>query len=81
MSKMTTLILGNAPSAEETDPETKCQNKCGKNEVCQIFGGGREITCKCRPGFGKARPGSSCESMYANLGIYTVGRPISCDIL
>ena len=55
-------ILGNAPTAEETDPQTRCQSKCGKNEVCQISGGGREITCKCRPGFGKARPGSSCES-------------------
>ena len=55
-------ILGNAPTAEETDPQTRCQSKCGKNEVCQISGGGRDITCKCRPGFGKARPGSSCES-------------------
>ncbi|XP_059094524.1 uncharacterized protein LOC131889443 [Tigriopus californicus] len=52
-------IPGKALSAEDSDPETTCQNTCGKNEICQIYS--HEIRCKCRPGFGRSSPGKSCE--------------------
>lgn len=48
-------------SAEDTDPETRCQNTCGINEICQINARGG-IECKCRPGFGRSSERSSCES-------------------
>ena len=48
-------------SAEDTDPETRCQNTCGINEICQINARGG-IECKCRPGFGRTNERSSCES-------------------
>ena len=48
-------------TAEDTDPETRCQNTCGQNEICQINHDG--IECKCRPGFGRtSKTGSLCES-------------------
>ncbi len=55
-------IPGNALSAEDSDPETKCQNTCGKNEICQISR--NRITCKCRPGFGKLSRKKPCESEF-----------------
>jgi hypothetical protein len=55
-------IPANELTAEDTDPQTKCQSTCGKNEVCQISSGGKEINCKCRPGFGRSKLESSCES-------------------
>ena len=50
-------------SAEDQDPQTKCQLECGENETCHITDGGVSA-CKCRPGFGKPTnlPGSKCES-------------------
>ena len=29
-------IPGKALTAEDSDPETRCQNTCGQNEICQI---------------------------------------------
>ena len=59
-------IPGNALSAEDSDPQTRCQNTCGKNEICQISADST-IVCKCRPGYGK-RPTSDsrdpCESEF-----------------
>ena len=46
---------------EDEDPETKCQNTCGQNEICQINARGG-IECKCRPGFGRPSERSKCES-------------------
>ncbi len=54
-------IPGNALSAEDTDPETRCQNTCGQNEICQINARGG-IECKCRPGFGRSDGSRSCKS-------------------
>lgn len=51
---------GNALSAEDSDPETRCKNTCGRNEICQINAGGG-IECKCRPGFGSLENSSKCE--------------------
>ena len=50
-------------SAEDHDPQTSCQVKCGTNEMCHIDNTG-ETRCKCRPGFGKSTnlPDSKCES-------------------
>ena len=48
-------------TAEDSDPETRCQNTCGQNEICQINARGG-IECKCRPGFGRPRTRSKCES-------------------
>ena len=50
-------------SAEDQDPQTKCQKSCGSHEMCHITQAGR-TECKCRPGFGKPTnlPGSKCES-------------------
>jgi hypothetical protein len=56
-------IPGNALSAEDSDPETRCQNTCGQNEICQINVRGG-IECKCRPGFGKTSERSPCQSNY-----------------
>ena len=53
-------------SAEDTDPETRCQNTCGINEICQINARGG-IECKCRPGFGRSSERSSCESKLFKL--------------
>ena len=54
-------IPGKALTAEDTDPETRCQNTCGQNEIYQINHDG--IECKCRPGFGRtSKTGSLCES-------------------
>ena len=54
-------------SAEDQDPQTKCQKKCGLNEMCHITPAG-DAQCKCRPGFGKPTnlPGSKCESKLGN---------------
>jgi len=55
-------VPGNILSAEDLDPETKCQNLCGENEMCAI-GENRATKCRCRPGFGKRTnlPDSKCE--------------------
>ena len=59
-------IPGKALTAEDTDPETRCQNTCGQNEICQINHDG--IECKCRPGFGRtSKTGSLCESKLSYL--------------
>ena len=61
-------IPGKALTAEDTDPETKCQNTCGQHEICQINHDG--ILCKCRPGYGRnEKTDSVCESK--NYIIYT----------
>lgn len=53
-------IPGKALTAEDTDPETKCQNTCGQHEICQINHDG--ILCKCRPGYGRnSKTDSLCE--------------------
>ena len=54
-------IHGGIPSAEDSDPETRCQNTCGVNENCQINADGG-IDCKCRPGFGRKASNLQCES-------------------
>lgn len=59
-------IPGNALSAEDTDPETRCQNTCGQNEICQINSRGG-IECKCRPGFGRSSERSSCQSKLVRM--------------
>lgn len=51
--------IGSRNTAPDTDPVTKCQNTCGLNEICQIKAD--EILCNCRPGFGRRRPGATCE--------------------
>ena len=50
-------------SAEDHDPQTKCQVECGTNEMCHIAASG-DTECRCRPGFGKPTnlPDSKCES-------------------
>ena len=50
-------------SAEDGDPETRCQKRCGENEMCHITSGG-DTRCRCRPGFGKPTnlPDARCES-------------------
>ncbi|CAB4053973.1 unnamed protein product [Lepeophtheirus salmonis] len=54
-------IPGHSLSAEETDPETRCQNACGENELCKIKPG-EGVVCKCRPGFGRVEGSSTkCE--------------------
>lgn len=53
-------IPGNALTAEDTDPETKCKATCGRNEICQISSD--KILCKCRPGFGRKSEKTSCAS-------------------
>ena len=45
-------VPGNILSAEDQDPQTRCQKSCAENEMCQIQQSG-EAACKCRPGFGK----------------------------
>ena len=58
---LTLGIPGKALTAEDTDPETKCQNTCGQHEICQINHDG--ILCKCRPGYGRnEKTDSVCES-------------------
>ena len=58
---LTLGIPGKALTAEDTDPETKCQNTCGQHEICQINHDG--ILCKCRPGYGRnSKTDSLCES-------------------
>jgi len=54
-------VPANVLSAEDVDPQTKCQAICGNNEICQIKQEG--IQCKCRPGFGKRTnlPNAICE--------------------
>ena len=65
---LTLGIPGKALTAEDTDPETKCQNTCGQHEICQINHDG--ILCKCRPGYGRnEKTDSVCESK--NYIIYT----------
>ena len=56
-------------SAEDHDPQTKCQVKCGTNEMCHIADSGH-TECRCRPGFGKPTnlAGSKCESKLIWLG-------------
>ena len=54
---------GRLPSAEDSDPETRCQNTCGVNENCQINADGG-IDCKCRPGFGRKAANLQCESKH-----------------
>ena len=58
-------IPGNAFSVEDSDPETRCQNTCGQNEICQI-NARQGIECKCRPGFGRPSDRSKCESKQNN---------------
>ena len=50
-------------SAEDGEPETRCQKRCGDNMMCHITSGG-DTQCKCRPGFGKPTnlPDAKCES-------------------
>ena len=58
---LTLGIPGQSLTAEDTDPETKCQNTCGQHEICQINHDG--ILCKCRPGYGRnSKTDSLCES-------------------
>ena len=58
-------IPGNAFSVEDSDPETRCQNTCGQNEICQI-NARQGIECKCRPGFGRPSERSKCQSKQNN---------------
>jgi len=55
-------VPGNILSAEDHDPQTKCQNSCGENEMCAIGENG-DSQCRCRPGFGKRTnlPNATCE--------------------
>ena len=54
-------VPGSILSAEDSDPQTRCQSTCGVNENCQINANGG-IDCKCRPGFGRKAPNLQCES-------------------
>jgi len=60
-------------SAEDGDPETRCQKRCGENEMCHITSGG-DTRCRCRPGFGKPTnlPDARCEkSMMYQIEVIT----------
>ena len=60
-------------SAEDHDPQTKCQVVCGTNEMCHIADSGH-TECRCRPGFGKPTnlPDSKCESKLILLSLVFV---------
>ena len=72
-------VPGNILSAEDLDPETKCQKSCGENEMCVVEENGA-TRCKCRPGFGKRTnlPDAKCESKTIKHGLHVFILTIFC---